>query len=835
MASSYDNELRLNEMATGDASGTWGTTTNVNLNLIGEALGYGTEGITTNADTHISTIADGATDPVRAMYVEYTGTLDSACTITIAPNTVNRMQFIENGTSGSQNIIIKQGSGATITIPPGDVKAVYLDGAGSGAAVVDAFASLNVVDLKVQDDLTVTDDATIGGTLGVTGIVTLTDDLIIGDGKTIGSASDVDAMTIAANGQITLTQTLIGTALDISGDIDVDGTTNLDNTDIDGTLDVSGQATFADGSAGAPSISNTGDVNAGLFFSAADVMSFSAGGTAQFTMADGSISPVTDNDIDLGTASLKYKSFFAGLVDSENFKVNGGQGDDGQVLTSTGSGVAWEAAGGGPTFKTFGTGSIMVGDDATGTIDAADNNTGLGVDVFAALTSGDGNTAVGGIALDAITTSSDNTAVGHQSLTNATSGVGNTALGKGTMTGVVTGSNNVAVGRYALSANTSASNNVAVGINALVANTTGAGNTAVGAETLAANTEASNNTGVGLQALDAATTGGANTAVGKDALGDLTTGSENTAVGWTAAGDLTTARFCTAVGRQALRLNTTTENLTAVGYTAMRSTTGASNTAVGNAALYTNAGGVGNTACGDNALYSNSAGNRNTAIGFRAGHGYTGSENIFIGNEAGEGASAGNFNTFVGHQAGEATNGSSNIILGNATSIGAVSNRYVIGNANNGTGTADDEIAFVKGSTFSRIALGGTSITASSDERMKKDIADHSLGLSFINRLRPVNFKWKAPSEFPESFTSYDSEKTVATKTDWQTGLIAQEVKAAMDAEGIETAKFDVWNEEEDGSQALSPAQLIMPLVKALQEADDKINALTARIETLEG
>ena len=240
----YVNDLRLKEIATGDESGTWGTSTNTNLELIGEALGYGTEGITTNADTHTTTVADGATDPGRAMYLEYTGTLDSACTITIAPNTLSRMHFIENGTSGSQNIIIKQGSGATITIPPGDVKAVYLDGAGSGAAVVDAFASLSVVDLKVQDDLTVTDDvaigglATVGGTLGVTGIVTLTDDLIIGDGKTIGSASDVDAMTIASNGQVTFTQTLIGTALDISGDIDVDGTTNLDVVDIDGAVDM---------------------------------------------------------------------------------------------------------------------------------------------------------------------------------------------------------------------------------------------------------------------------------------------------------------------------------------------------------------------------------------------------------------------------------------------------------------------------------------------------------------------------------------------------------------------------------------------------------------------
>ena len=201
MASTYVNDLRLNEMATGDASGSWGTVTNTNLELIGEALGYGTEGITTNADTHTTTVADGATDPGRAMYIEYTGTLDSACTITIAPNTLNRMHFIENGTSGSQNIIIKQGSGATITIPPGDTKAVYLDGAGSGAKVVDAFASLNVVDLKVQDDLTVTDDATIGGTLGVTGVLT-------------------------------------ATSLDISGAIDVDGTSNLDVVDIDGAVDM---------------------------------------------------------------------------------------------------------------------------------------------------------------------------------------------------------------------------------------------------------------------------------------------------------------------------------------------------------------------------------------------------------------------------------------------------------------------------------------------------------------------------------------------------------------------------------------------------------------------
>tara|TARA_R100000900_G_scaffold104835_1_gene81313 strand:+ start:597 stop:2315 length:1719 start_codon:yes stop_codon:yes gene_type:complete len=215
MASTYVNNLRLNEMGTGDASGTWGTTTNTNLELIGEALGFGTEAITTNADTHTTTVADGASDAGRAMYLKYTGTLDSACTITIAPNTMKRMQLIENGTSGSQNIIISQGSGANITIPPGDTKAVYLDGAGSGAAVVDAFASLSTVDLKVQDDLTVTDDATIGGTLGVTGVVTANAGVVVDNITIDGTEIDLSSgdLTIDVAGMISLNADNAGTVI----------------------------------------------------------------------------------------------------------------------------------------------------------------------------------------------------------------------------------------------------------------------------------------------------------------------------------------------------------------------------------------------------------------------------------------------------------------------------------------------------------------------------------------------------------------------------------------------------------------------------------------------
>jgi hypothetical protein len=87
-----------------------------------------------------------------------------------------------------------------------------------------------------------------------------------------------------------------------------------------GAVTFGGVVSITDGSASAPALTNTGDTNCGLYFSAADTLAFTAGGVAQVTFADGVIAPVTTNDVDLGTASLEFKNaYFDGTVTSDAF------------------------------------------------------------------------------------------------------------------------------------------------------------------------------------------------------------------------------------------------------------------------------------------------------------------------------------------------------------------------------------------------------------------------------------------------------------------------------------------------------------------------------------
>jgi hypothetical protein len=133
---SYSNDLRLKEIATGDESGTWGTSTNTNLSLIADAFSLGTKQMAADANETF-TMPDASADGTRSLYLKITSavSLTVTRTVTLAPNTVSKVWIIENATTGSQSITISQGSGATVTIATGTKAMIVTDGAGGGAAV----------------------------------------------------------------------------------------------------------------------------------------------------------------------------------------------------------------------------------------------------------------------------------------------------------------------------------------------------------------------------------------------------------------------------------------------------------------------------------------------------------------------------------------------------------------------------------------------------------------------------------------------------------------------------------------------------------------------------
>jgi len=129
MASTYSTSLRLNLMGTGDQSGTWGTTTNVNL---GTLLEQGITGVATISIAGLTsyplTANNGATDQSRNAAIIFTGTLTGNCTI-LTPTGASKLYIIANTTSGGYSLVmqVNGSSGTTITIPNGKTVMVYTD------------------------------------------------------------------------------------------------------------------------------------------------------------------------------------------------------------------------------------------------------------------------------------------------------------------------------------------------------------------------------------------------------------------------------------------------------------------------------------------------------------------------------------------------------------------------------------------------------------------------------------------------------------------------------------------------------------------------------------
>ena len=205
MASTYDNDLRLNEMATGDQSGTWGDTTNLNLRLIAEAFSYQTDAtFTTDANKQV-TIANGATDKYRGMYIKVTSTVNGGLTasrdLEVLPRTVSKVLFVENSTTGGQSIVVKQGSGASVTVPNGSCKLLFLDGAGTGAAVYDGLNNL-----ALSGDLTIEGDDLKMGT-NTSGHV------LVADGTNFNPVAMSGDATMAGNGALTIANDAVEQAM----------------------------------------------------------------------------------------------------------------------------------------------------------------------------------------------------------------------------------------------------------------------------------------------------------------------------------------------------------------------------------------------------------------------------------------------------------------------------------------------------------------------------------------------------------------------------------------------------------------------------------------------
>ena len=207
MASSYTTNFGIEEMGSGDQSGSWGTTTNYNWDILDRIASY--KAVTVSSTSHTLTVREASPDSgtsnvqdgmFRGIKCIDAGDIGGNCTVTVGPNTTTAWFIMENALSASRTIDVSQGSGANVTIQNGKNVIVYCDGAGGGAAVVDAIADLQVGSLEVTGAGAIDGNATVGGTLGVTGNTTLSGTLVVSLATTLSSTLGVTSLVTASAG-----------------------------------------------------------------------------------------------------------------------------------------------------------------------------------------------------------------------------------------------------------------------------------------------------------------------------------------------------------------------------------------------------------------------------------------------------------------------------------------------------------------------------------------------------------------------------------------------------------------------------------------------------------
>jgi hypothetical protein len=188
MASTYTSNTGIEKIGAGEQAGTWGTTTNTNLDIIDRALNGVGEISLAGTTTHNLTTSDGTLSDGGFRVLVFTGAIGGNNTVTILPNDADKLYLVVNsttdsGSSGPYSVILTQGSGADATITNGETAWVYADG-GGGSAIVK----------KVSTDVVNDTTPQLGGNLDVNGkLIKFGDAATAGDDDTLefGAADDM--------------------------------------------------------------------------------------------------------------------------------------------------------------------------------------------------------------------------------------------------------------------------------------------------------------------------------------------------------------------------------------------------------------------------------------------------------------------------------------------------------------------------------------------------------------------------------------------------------------------------------------------------------------------
>lgn len=153
MPSSYTVNLGIEKIATGEQSGTWGDTTNVNFDIIDQAVN-GAASVTlasagTSGSPNTLAITNGATSDGRNKFIEFIdgGDLGATAYVQLTPNDAEKIVFIRNSLSGSRSILLFQGTydpSRDLEVPAGVVMIVKFPGSGSVSTVTNALQDLQL-------------------------------------------------------------------------------------------------------------------------------------------------------------------------------------------------------------------------------------------------------------------------------------------------------------------------------------------------------------------------------------------------------------------------------------------------------------------------------------------------------------------------------------------------------------------------------------------------------------------------------------------------------------------------------------------------------------------